>query len=174
MFKRLSPAERQRRRIENEELLRRNRLVFTEMPLCARHGFNPPTPPGKLPIPASECPGCKREALRSRADPEHPLVKIPHPLEISKTPVTPRVELILEQWDERRRAAGLVAPGSVEEARALDRISDLRYEERQREESRATRGGTLAGARIEGGEWIEYRALPTPGSSRKRIIRCEP
>src|SRR6266536_5722587 len=90
MFKRLTAAERQRKRIEEYELRRRN-LAQTETPLCAKHGWAPQMPAGKLPPPASECPGCKREAERNRPT-EYETVKI----DVGKLGETPRLE---RAWD---------------------------------------------------------------------------
>jgi hypothetical protein len=150
---------------------RRARLEAAEAPvLCQVHGWAPQTPAGKAPPPKESCPGCQQEALRSRDDPERPLVKIPHPLQISKTPMTPQVEALLAGYDERRRAAGFVAPGSAEEARALDWMDAAREE---RDES-PHRGAQLAGARIVGGEWREWYSVPVRGTNRRKIIEVGP
>jgi hypothetical protein len=99
------------------------------------------------------------------------VVRVLHPLQITKTRMTPQVEALLDAYDEKRRAAGFVAPGSAEEARLVEQLDARREEER---DERPHRGAQLAGARIVGGVWTEFYAVPIRGSSKRKIIEVRP
>jgi hypothetical protein len=159
MLKRLSKRQREQRRIEEQELVRRlkvrdpekdaaeasavaqvraeERNAYPDGFACGlhphwqpprRHGLHAPTPL------KGNCPYCAEDLIRMRKRQRERLDVEPASYNASRFPLRQRhlIQAAGERHEERLRAAGVAVAGSEEEAQALERIDQLRDEDRAR------------------------------------------
>jgi hypothetical protein len=168
-FQEVREYERAHREVENVSSLP---PPAPEPPACQLHpDWQPPKRLSGQPRPPKGlCPYCRRPTDVVEQ------VEVPHPLNVKNT-----TDLAEREWQFREKKAVEVAgaPGSFSysfshspegraalargsfsddvERTALERIDDLREEERRRDRAKSERWGRLAFGRIEGGAWVEYR-----------------
>jgi hypothetical protein len=175
MFKRKTPSERTRERIEGEyqrqQLADEYRSVTSSgdagrevetavaRPPCEIHNpdFSPePGPQGQIRPPVGLCPQCRVEATQRRRYTGSTSIEVRNPrqsaFDYGMDPE--RVARALEAYDERQSARpNYAVPGSIEESRALDLIADLRDQER---DAQKRKSGRVVIERIEGCAIVHY------------------
>jgi hypothetical protein len=151
----MNRREREQQRINDAYLRQTLATKPRELPACSKHPEWTLPGPGTL-FSEALCPHCRDEEL-SRRDP--PLEK---PRRIDPGSAGDRLDLRYDLYREKHgEPSGVIATGTFEEANALERISDLRYEEEARQAAKSSSGpvgGVLVSARPVGGRWQEvYR-----------------
>ena len=114
------------------------------------------------------CPYCLREAEQKDTGPAVYIGNGP------RTDPTQREEALLKRYLQRQEDAGATLPGSRAEEAALDRIADLRDEERLREAAKSGRRGTPAFQRIEDGQLVQYVNASRSIRKAPRLVRVAP
>lgn len=160
-----TPSEKERRRIEDAERLRRQREETARRAPCEKHPSWTPFQPGP-PVPSHMCPYCRREAMRNRGV-RRPVREVAHPLNCGPA----RLDLAWQLWKEQHPERVGIEPGSPAESRALEALEDLRFEEHEREAAKSRGSGYVAIERIEGGQVVQYIAPPRRG--RKGALGLE-
>jgi hypothetical protein len=114
---------------------------------------------GQIPPDPSQCPLCRDEQLAKRTL-RHEVRELPHPLEV--TGQRWDQELRAETWMERHRPDGYVVPGSEEERELVEQMNAAHEDavEADRAPRGSSRFGQLVSARVEGGDYVEYRTVP--------------
>jgi hypothetical protein len=137
---------------------------------CERHpAWKPQRQIHGQPLPpASMCPYCLREAEQKDTGPTVYIGNGP------RTDPTQREEALLKRYLQRQEDAGATLPGSRAEEAALDRIADLRDEERLREAAKSGRRGTPAFQRIEDGQLVQYVNASRSIRKAPRLVRVAP
>jgi uncharacterized Zn finger protein (UPF0148 family) len=179
---RKTAAERERLRIEADELHRRMRESVSlpdpapEPPACELHPAWQPDRRGPQPrLPRIFCPFCQREEAERREE-KRAKVEVQHPLNTRDvgrlSSAWERVEL---EYEERLVRAGQVVAGSDAEHAALERIAELRDAEQERQQAKGRRNGRVAFQRIEAGQVVTYFVPPRRGRKGELgLVRVAP
>jgi hypothetical protein len=142
---------------------------YADAPVCDVHNWQPErVGPAPLPRP-SECPDCKREAMRRHDDRRDEV-------EVSALPTLAARDrdALGAAWDrakQKLRDEGVPLPGEYAEDVALARIEELREIEYERDARRRGRGVPVF-SRIEGGEVVTYVDTRRSVHDRPRIVRA--
>jgi hypothetical protein len=100
--------------------------------VCEKHGWPDARPVWWHPRPAlSECPRCKAEFDAKPVGPDVPIATPNSGLYADVKATAPRLELAWRRHEEELREAGALLPGSRDEQAALERIKQLRDEEKR-------------------------------------------
>jgi hypothetical protein len=134
---------------------------------CPLHPSWTPNANGPL-VAASRslCPFCRED--RAAVEAQATRVEDEHVIALLRVGVTPELDRLYARHLEAH-TLGTPQPGSFEEHDALERMEQIREDEEERERQKRKRQsqGVLVSGRIEGGEWVEYRAR----SHRRGVVR---